>query len=140
MKREKKRSCSDKDNDDHTALMIAARFYGHLETISLLIENGADVNAKRNDGVTALMIASLHGDIDIIKFLIENGADVNTKSNHGYTALMGANLQGDIDIIEFLIDKGAVVNAKDIDPVQLENTFSPHLVKFRVAMQKLFKK
>ena len=41
-----------------TALMMASE-KGHTEIVKLLLDKGADVNAKiKSDGVTALMMAS----------------------------------------------------------------------------------
>jgi ankyrin repeat protein len=40
--------------------MMAAE-EGHLEVAALLIEKGADVNSKDNDGRTALMMAAEEG-------------------------------------------------------------------------------
>jgi len=46
----------DKYNYNRTALMLAAK-NGHTEVVSLLIDKGADMNAKDNVGRTALMRA-----------------------------------------------------------------------------------
>ena len=44
--------------------------------VKLLIRKGADINAKSNDGKTALML-SVSSDIKLVNFFIENGGDVN---------------------------------------------------------------
>jgi ankyrin repeat protein len=46
-----------RDNDGMTALIIAVR-RGHLEVVETLIKAGADVNAKNDDGKTAMAEAS----------------------------------------------------------------------------------
>ena len=43
-----------------TSLILAAES-GHCEMVRLLIESGADVNAARQDGYTALMCAAQNG-------------------------------------------------------------------------------
>ena len=56
---------------------------GQIEVVKLLIENGADVNARSNDGETALMIASRIRDEEIknkiITCLVENGATIEAR-------------------------------------------------------------
>ena len=47
---------------------------GDTETVKILIEAGADVNAKNNYGTTALMYAGLDGHTEIIDILIAAGA------------------------------------------------------------------
>jgi ankyrin repeat protein len=52
---------------------------GHLEIVKLLLEHGADVNAK-TAYETALHLAAEKGHLEIVKFLLEHGADVNAKT------------------------------------------------------------
>jgi ankyrin repeat protein len=51
------------------------------------VENGADINAKEDDGMSALLKASCEGHVDIVKMLLEKGADVNAKDRFGRTSL-----------------------------------------------------
>lgn len=94
------------ENGD-TFLIAASRRSSSVKIFKSLIGYGVDVNAKNNDGRTALMLTS---NLDIAKLLIDSGADVNAKSNGGLTALM---LTSSLEITKLLIDNGADVNAKD---------------------------
>ena len=58
-----------------------------LEIARLLIEHGADVNARQQGGVTALHGTAAHGQIELAKLLLSHGADVNAKMEDGSTAL-----------------------------------------------------
>lgn len=60
---------------------------GYIGAAKILIESGAEVNAKDDEGNTALMSAVKEGLIDGVKLLIEKGADVNLKDRGGITAL-----------------------------------------------------
>ena len=96
-------------------LLMAASGHGHLEVVKLLLEKGADVNAKNNDGYTALMAASLEGHPEVMKLLLEEGADVNAKEGRGISVLMSASTRGRAEVVKLLLKKGADVNAKNDD-------------------------
>jgi ankyrin repeat protein len=82
-----------------TALMTCART-GTVDAVKLLLEFGADVNAKENHkGQTALMWAAA-----------EKHADVSARSTTGFTPLLFAAQQGDIESARVLLSVGANVN------------------------------
>ncbi|MGA2093146.1 MAG: ankyrin repeat domain-containing protein [Sedimentisphaerales bacterium] len=56
-----------------TALLWAARA-GHTEVVNLLLEKGAEVNVKDNNGKTALGMAKLRSYADIVQLLEKAGA------------------------------------------------------------------
>jgi len=88
---------------------------GNKERIELFIKAGMDINAKGNNGYTALMVALMNDNPEIVKVLLEKGADVNARSNAGYTALMFVSSKGNMGATKVLIKKGADVNAKNSD-------------------------
>ena len=109
------------DKDGYTALMKAA-WRGREKTAKQLLEHGADVNAKNNDGRTALMVAASSALMSAssercektVKLLLEHGADVNAKNNDGRTALMEAvGWRIENNNAKLLLEHGADVNAKD---------------------------
>jgi ankyrin repeat protein len=56
---------------------------GHLETVQLLIENKASVNAQDDEcGVTPLMGAAASGHASIVRFLLQHGADPQLKAQN----------------------------------------------------------
>ena len=79
------------------------------ELAKLLIENGADVNAGK--GTVGVPLYDTYN-IKTAKLLIENGADVNAKSRYGNTPLSNARA---VEVAKILIENGADVNsiAKD---------------------------
>lgn len=44
--------------------------HGRLDMVQMLLEAGADINIRDEDGSTALMCASEHGHIDIVKHFL----------------------------------------------------------------------
>ena len=96
--------------------LLNASQSGELEEVKRLLNAGAEVNTKDNDGRTALMAASRYGHTEIAKVLISKGADVNARDMIGYTALTMSCVTGHTEIVKFLISNGADVNAKD-DPL-----------------------
>jgi uncharacterized protein len=86
--------------NDHgrTPLMMAA-FGNHTEVVKLLIEAGADMEAKNRDGDTALIWALYSGKAEASQLLIDAGADVNVRNQMGKTAFDYAEKLGRPDII-----------------------------------------
>jgi ankyrin repeat protein len=94
-----------RDDRGTTPLMHAAAF-GNLQTMKLLIEKGADVNARNNANATALLWCAR--DPEEARLLIGKGADVNVQSRQGRTPLMvAASREGNSAIVRLLLEKGA---------------------------------
>ena len=70
----------------YTPLMFAAR-NGDLQTASLLIKNGANLNDISAEEGSALVIASARGHEKLAFFLLEEGADPNIADANGMTPL-----------------------------------------------------
>lgn len=89
------------------ALVTMARF-GDPDAVRLLLDRGADVNARDGDGRTALMLACYSDTypIDVVRILIERGADVNARTPSGDTAASFAAVRGGA-IAEALVKAGA---------------------------------
>ncbi|MBN1408259.1 MAG: ankyrin repeat domain-containing protein, partial [Calditrichaceae bacterium] len=108
--------------DGRTALMWAAA--NSKKAVELLLKNGAKVNVKGVDGMTAFIqsiFGILSGSVttDVCDLLIENGEDVNAQLTGadatGWSALMFAASNGKPDLIKYLISKKADVNLKAKD-------------------------
>ena len=91
------------------AIHWAART-GRIETVKQAIADGADVNAKSDDGSTPLLHAVSFNENEIAELLIDKGADINVKDDTGLTPLHIAKSD---ELFELLIANGADVNAKD---------------------------
>jgi ankyrin repeat protein len=61
---------------------------------SRLLEKGADVECKSNNGRTPLWWAAENGHEAAVKLLLEKGADVESKDDDGQTLLSRAAIHG----------------------------------------------
>jgi len=96
-----------------TPIMIASA-EGHEEIVSILIQAGANVNAKNELGKTSLIFPAHYGYFSIAEMLLENGATTDDVANDtGWSALIAASLNGHRDIVRLLLAHGADQNIRD---------------------------
>jgi ankyrin repeat protein len=74
---------------------------------SLLLEAGADANARQHGGWTALHSAAQSGDLELARVLVEAGADVNTRAENQQRPLDLALTHGKQAMVDFLESHGA---------------------------------
>jgi ankyrin repeat protein len=97
-----------KDAGDSTALHHAAGF-GPIDNLQLLINKGADVNAKNRGGSTPLHWA-IHDEAKV-RLLLAKGANVNAKQVQGRTPLyLVAMLGNSVPTMRLLLAGGADLN------------------------------
>jgi ankyrin repeat protein len=96
-----------------TPLMHAAAL-GSVDTLKLLLDHGANVNARSAAGATALMWAA--ADPAKVRLLVERGADVKAASESGRTALLLAAMSDQsAETVALLLARGADPKALDRD-------------------------
>lgn len=86
-----------------------AALYGPAETVTILLDAGADIERPGRDGLRPLHNAVLAGRADIVVFLISKGVAVNSRDNQGRTPLLSfaAAAGSAIDIPKMLLASGA---------------------------------
>jgi ankyrin repeat protein len=84
-----------------------AVFKNNLPITRFLIETGADVNARFEDGSTPLITAAEYGYTDLCRLLLKHHAKVNETDFYGNDALVKAVLYGRTEIVELLLKHGA---------------------------------
>jgi ankyrin repeat protein len=111
-----------------------------LDLAWLLLERGADVNARDRRGSTPLLLAMEWGSHEIAEFLLEHGARPNVTKIDGKTPLHlvfeGAEYYSEgeeaeilvASVVRSLLDRGADVNAED------RNHTTPLLLAIRRKM------
>jgi ankyrin repeat protein len=93
---------------------MACTGYGKYQTVKWLVDNGADLTAKRWTKETALMRAARFSDTMTIEFLLGKGLEIDAHP-WGYTPLMIAVREGNWDGALCLVRHGADVNIADPD-------------------------
>jgi uncharacterized protein len=72
------------------------------DAVRVLLEHGAEVNARQEGGWTALHAASQNGDVEIVRLLIAGGADVQIRAANQQNALDLALTKGHPAVVEVL--------------------------------------
>ena len=75
---------------------------GRDESVSLLLKQGAKVNARSRHGWTPLMAAAWEGHARIVEQLVKHGADVHAVNAERRSALMLAESEGHRDTVKVL--------------------------------------
>ncbi|MGB8167473.1 MAG: ankyrin repeat domain-containing protein, partial [Chthoniobacteraceae bacterium] len=91
---------------NHTPLHSAAA-HGFVPMIQLLLEHGAEVDAKDGAGFTPLLNAGEQGRTLALRALLLAGANVNTANAVRRTALWLASSRGHAESIAYLLNHGA---------------------------------
>lgn len=87
---------------------------GDLEGLRRALDEGSDVHARDQDGVTPLHWAAINGHYECCQLLLSRGADVNiTGGTLRATPMHWCTRQGQVQVMSLLLDHGA-------NPLQLD--------------------
>jgi ankyrin repeat protein len=101
-----------RDKAGKTIFHIACE-QGNLDVASLLLKNGADIEAKYNFGRTALHVAGENGRDSVLSYLIKAGANIEAKDNVGRSVLQRTSYRGYLSLATLLLDAGADSECRD---------------------------
>ncbi|HYC88445.1 MAG TPA: ankyrin repeat domain-containing protein [Thermoanaerobaculia bacterium] len=90
------------ENVQRVAPVHAAAAVRDRETMQLLLERGADANAKQQNDYTPLHGAASRGDVEMAELLLAHGADRNALTADGMTAADVAQKYGHSAFAEWL--------------------------------------
>jgi len=98
----------------NTALLWAVEKDCTAATIQLLIEKGADLEAKSRTGLTALMIATDQNNADKVRVLLKAGANPRTQDLRAGTALSRAR-EKNYNIVGQLLEQAIVAKGGSVE-------------------------
>jgi ankyrin repeat protein len=90
-----------------------AALTGQKTLVQMMIDKGADIDAKGSDGMTPLYQAARQDATDVAALLIARGADVNARTKSRKTPLMISAEQGNAQVAKVLLGHRAEVDARD---------------------------
>jgi ankyrin repeat protein len=77
--------------------------YNHAELVQFLLQHGADVNLRDQDGNTALHFCE---SVEFAKHLVEHGADIMAVNSEGHAAVQDAFEESYLEVVQYLMGLG----------------------------------
>lgn len=113
---------------DFTALYDAEEG-GHVDTIRVLLDHGADPTSTPYGGLTALHVAACNGHMEAAGILLDHGADINAVTSCGKTPLLDAIENNHLSMIELLVGRGADMSSPSLHKPALAVAVAENLVE-----------
>lgn len=103
--------------DDRSLLSYAVDF-GNVSVVEYLVEHGADLEVKDENGRNAFLMATFNysvgfTDAKVVNFFLEKGVDANVQDNKGNSALNYAVMYGNNEALNYFLEKGLDTTTKD---------------------------
>lgn len=109
----------DQRNSKGMTSLSAAANGGHLTLAQFLIQKGADLAAKANNGAQALHHAAAKGHVQMVQLLVERGADVEARDVDGATPVFLATVHKRNTVVHLLSSLGANLRIRDFKGASL---------------------
>jgi hypothetical protein len=81
---------------------------GQRETVSVLLDAGAPIEARDGRGWTGLILAGLCGSTELCELLLDRGAQIDAADANMWTAVVWAADRQQAATVEFLLERGAL--------------------------------
>ena len=101
-----------------SVLLFRVSYLGHVDVAQVLLDHGADANARVGTGAMPLHWASRNGNLKIVQLLLEHGAIVNA-TDYNIPPLRLALDSGNLEVVRLLLDHGADVHIRDNEGLTL---------------------
>nr|XP_034346030.1 ankyrin repeat domain-containing protein 26-like [Arvicanthis niloticus] len=103
-------------------LVKSATQYGHEGCALILLDHGADPNAKDNHGNTALHYAVWQNKTSMVNILLEHHADICIRNEDNFTPYTLARLRNNESLAKFLVDRrDQIPKADELKRLKLGN-------------------
>lgn len=99
---------------DHATLLHATTI-GDIDMVQKCISNKTNVNARDENGQSALHLAADKGFVECVNVLLQAGADVNAADISGISVLEAAVIGGNKEVIRVMLEAGADPDQEDMD-------------------------
>jgi hypothetical protein len=104
-----------KTDDKYDIPLFDACKDGKLKYVKILLEHGADVDQKDENGTFPLLVTCKYSiDTKIVALLLEHDADVSQKRNDGSSLLYIACKYSTVEIVKMILDR-MIFNVKELD-------------------------
>lgn len=111
---------------------------GRVNMLLYLKENGVDILAHNNQGVSTVMAASYGGNLECIKFLQTEGSNMLHCASDGVNSIMYAAWGGSIDALKYCLSLGLELESVDSSGSSVVHhaAFGGHVSILRFLVQK----
>ena len=92
----------------------AACYYGHIDSLKLLISSSIDIDNAEGLYGTALHLATGEKHPELVKFLVEHGALTDLRTDGGQTSLFIASANGSDDMVKCLLENHADISISEV--------------------------
>jgi ankyrin repeat protein len=93
---------ADRSRQEVNRGLLVAALTGHKETAKALLDRGAEIDSRAEDGRTPLMLAASKGNMDLVSFFLQQGADPSLTDKSGDTAASLASAKGSREVASLL--------------------------------------
>jgi ankyrin repeat protein len=93
---------ADRSRQEVNRGLLIAALMGRKETAKALLDRGAEIDSRAEDGRTPLMLAASKGDADLVSFLLQAGADPSLTDKSGATAVSLAAAKGNSEVVALM--------------------------------------